>query len=110
MPRLVTRCHYIAKLLETASPVADSDIRLDDRYLAPGYGQINDPTVAAIEMAARFEALILDPVYTGKTMAGFLQRARDDAGGDRALLFIHTGGSPAVFGYGPTLSDALLHE
>ena len=112
--RLVTRCHDIAKLLEIASPVAISDIRLDDRFLAPGYGLLNDPTVEAIEMAARHEALILDPVYTGKTMAGFLQCARDDAGegggGKKALLFIHTGGSPAVFGYGPSLTDALMHE
>ena len=109
-PRLIARCREIAELLGIASPVVDSDIRLDDRYLAPGYGRLNEPTVEAIEMAARFEALILDPVYTGKTMAGFLTRARDDAGGDKALLFIHTGGSPAVFGYGPTLADAMLHD
>ena len=109
-PRITTRCREIADLLEVATVVGDDDIQLDDRYLAPGYGLLNDPTVEAIEMAARFEALILDPVYTGKTMAGFLQLARDDAGGNKAVLFVHTGGSPAVFGYGPTLAEALLHE
>ena len=109
-PRIAKRCLEIADLLGIASPVAVSDIRLDDRYLAPGYGQLNDPTIEAIEMAARCEGLILDPVYTGKTMAGFLRLARDDAGGDKAMLFIHTGGAPAVFGYGPSLTEALLHE
>ena len=109
-PRIAKRCLEIADLLGIASPVAVSDIRLDDRYLAPGYGQLNDPTIEAIEMAARCEGLILDPVYTGKTMAGFLRLARDDAGGDKAMLFTHTGGAPAVFGYGPSLTEALLHE
>ncbi len=109
--RVAARCREIADLLELEPVVGDGDIRLDDRYLAPGYGLLNDPTVEAIEMAARHEGLILDPVYTGKAMAGFLRRARDDAGGgDKALLFIHTGGSPAVFGYGPTLTDALSHD
>ena len=109
-PRLTKRCRDIADLLEIANPVSDDDIQLDDRFLAPGYGQLNDPMVEAIEMAARLAALILDPVYTGKTMAGFLQLARDDAGGNKAMLFVHTGGSPAVFGYGPALAEALLHE
>ncbi len=110
LPRITRRCHDIAGLLGIANMVEDGDIRLDDRYLAPGYGLLNDPALEAIEMAARLEALILDPVYTGKTMAGFLQRARDDAGGDKALMFVHTGGSPAVFGYGQTLTKAMLHE
>ena len=50
------------------------------------------------------EGLILDPVYTGKTMAGFLQRAREAEAG-RSLLFIHTGGTPALFAYGDHLTD-----
>ena len=109
-PRIAARLREIADLLGIEPVAGDDDIRLDDRYLAPGYGRLNEPTVEAIEMAARHEALILDPVYTGKTMAGFLHAARDDANRDKALLFIHTGGSPAVFGYGPTLTEALLHE
>ena len=108
--RIAARCREIADLLGLEAPVGDHDIRLDDRYLAPGYGRLNDPMVEAIETAARHEGLILDPVYTGKAMAGFLQRARDDVGGDKAFLFIHTGGSPAVFGYGPSLTRAMIHD
>ncbi len=86
--------------------VAEDDIHLTDKFLAPGYGQLNAAAVAAIELAARSEALILDPVYTGKTMAGFIERARE-AGPGRSLLFIHTGGTPTLFAYGPALTEAM---
>ncbi len=70
---------------------------------------MNDATLDAIETAAQTEALILDPVYTGKTMAGFIQRARQTEPG-RSLLFVHTGGLPAVFAYGTALAKALDGE
>ena len=64
----------------------------------PGYGQLNDAVREAIAMAARLEALFLDPVYTGKAMAGRIAhvRAARIAAGSR-VLFIHTGGLPALF-------------
>ena len=102
--RIVTRCQEIAALLAMDSPVADEDVVLDDRFLAPGYGQLNDPTRLAIAAAARGEGLILDPIYSGKTMAGFLDRARQAKPGT-ALLFLHTGGTPAVFAYRAQMSD-----
>jgi len=105
-PRLRARCAEIAVLLEIANPVDDADIVLDDSALAPGYGQLNDATLQAMETAARSEGLILDPVYSGKTMAGFLERAQV-GGTDRALLFLHTGGTPATFAYVTALTEAL---
>ncbi len=102
--RITSRCREIADLLGIDPVVADDDIHLTDDFLAPGYGRLNEPTVRAIEMAARCEGLILDPVYTGKAMAGFLHRA-GEAGTGRALLFIHTGGTPALFAYGADLAD-----
>jgi D-cysteine desulfhydrase/L-cysteate sulfo-lyase len=104
--RIKSRCHEIAGLLGLKPLVGDSDIELSDEFLAPGYGQLNDATVQAMELAARTEALVLDPVYSGKAMAGFLQRVRaPDARGD--LLFLHTGGTPAVFAYGTALTEAM---
>ena len=103
--RIVSRCREIAELLEVEPVVEEADIRLEDAFLAPGYGQLNPAAHEAISLAARCEALILDPVYTGKTMAGFLHRARTGGAG-RSLLFIHTGGTPAVFAYGEALSAA----
>ena len=65
----------------------------------------------AMALAARHEALLLDPVYTGKAMAGLIAHVRSGRirAGSRAL-FVHTGGLPAIFAYadrlGPWLSQA----
>ncbi len=107
--RIAARCREIAELLGVATVVEDRDIRLLDDVLAPGYGQLNQATLDAIETGAQTEALILDPIYTGKTMAGFIQRARQAEPG-RSLLFVHTGGLPAVFAYGTALTEALDGE
>ena len=107
-PRIANHCRELAKLLDIDSPVSDADIRIEDDVLAPGYGKMNDAVIEAIKLTAHQEGIILDPVYTGRTMAGFLIRARLAAAGQR-MLFVHTGGQPAVFGYEtdlkPLLSD-----
>jgi len=104
-PRLVDRCAAIADTLEIENPVPDDAVVISDSFLAPGYGQLNPATEEAILLAARTEALIVDPVYTGKAMAGFVDRARTAP--DRALLFIHTGGTPGIFAYANDLSRVL---
>ncbi len=69
---------------------------------------MNDATISAMIMAARLEALILDPVYTGKTMAGLVALARDGRFEPGArVLFVHTGGGPALFGYERIVSKHL---
>ena len=70
-------------------PVTADDVQVTDAFLAPGYGQINEATSAAILTGASREALMLDPVYTGKAMAGFLDWARN-ASADETLVFVHT--------------------
>ena len=104
--RIATRCREIADLLEIENPVIEEkDIQLSDATLAPGYGRLNPATLDAIGEAARHEGLLLDPVYSGKVMAGLLAHARE-AGEGRSLLFIHTGGTPALFAYEPELTEA----
>jgi len=103
--RIAARCGEIAELLETDPVVEDADIQLQDQFLGPGYGKFDETTLRAMELAAHHEAQLLDPVYTGKAMAAFLQRA-EAAGPDRSLLFIHTGGTPALFAYEPELTAA----
>ena len=75
---------------------------------APGYGRLNDAVREAMAMAARHEALLLDPVYTGKAMAGLVAhvRSRRIAAGSR-VLFLHTGGLPALFAYADKLGSWL---
>lgn len=104
--RIKTRLQQIADLLNVDPLVEDDDIFPTDTVLAPGYGQLNEPTLAAIKTAAQLEGLILDPVYTGKTMAAFLQRV-EAVEPSRSLLFIHTGGQPALFAYEKDLSATL---
>jgi len=106
-PRIQTRCTEIAALLGADNPVSDEDVVVNDRFLAPGYGRLNAPTARAIRMAARAEALILDPVYTGKCMAGALALA-GNMREDQNVVFLHTGGTPAIFAYAGMLEQALI--
>lgn len=83
---------------------ARADIHLWDDYFAPGYGIPNDAGMEAVSLLARLEGILLDPVYTGKAMAGLIdgisqKRFNDDG----PILFIHTGGAPALFAYHPHL-------
>ncbi|MBL1436450.1 MAG: D-cysteine desulfhydrase family protein [Rhodobacteraceae bacterium] len=107
-PRIIDRCQQIANLLKMENPVKPEDISLNDDMLPPGYGKMNEAVIEAITLTAQKEGILLDPVYTGKTMAGFFARARQSKPSQN-LLFIHTGGQPALFGYeddlGPLLSD-----
>jgi len=91
-------------LAETLEVQAKAPITLWDDYFAPRYGEPNDEGMAAVKLLARLEGLLLDPVYTGKAMAGLL----DGVGQNRfrregPLLFIHTGGAPALFAYHPSV-------
>ncbi len=102
-PRIEGRCREIAELLEVDCPVAPDDVVVIDDALAPGYGQLNPLARRALHLAARREGLILDPVYSAKAMAGLLLRA-EARGEGSTLLFLHTGGTPALFAYGDDLT------
>ena len=67
---------------------------------------MGDATLRAIVLAARTEGLMLDPVYTGKVMAGVIKSARA-ADSSSTFVFIHTGGSPALFAYQNYIEQAL---
>ncbi|MDR2056617.1 MAG: D-cysteine desulfhydrase [Desulfovibrio sp.] len=69
-------------------------------YVGQGYSLPTGSMVEAVTLLARTEAILLDPVYTGKAMAGLIDQVRKGlfpAGGN--LLFLHTGGSPALYAY-----------
>ena len=107
-PRVLARCTELSKLLGTSEYVKADDIILNDVPLAPGYGQLNPLTIEAIKLAASTEGLLLDPVYTGKVMAGMIDRVRGNVYAKNAnILFLHTGGQPALFAYEPELTAAL---
>ena len=74
-------------------------------YVGPGYSLPTEGMVEAVRMLARQEAVLLDPVYTGKAMAGLIDLIRQGYfRRDETVLFVHTGGSPALYAY----LDALM--
>ncbi len=85
--------------------VAPGEVIGFDGYLGGGYAVLGDPEREAVLLAARQEGLLLDPVYTGRAMAGLVDLVRRGTfGADETILFWHTGGTPALHAYG----DALL--
>ncbi len=110
-PRVLARCEEISALLDTENCVSAKDVVVDDVAYPPGYGQLNKNTIEAIKLAASQEGLILDPVYTGKVMAGLIHRIQAGAYPKTAnILFLHTGGQPALFAYEPKLTEALVAD
>jgi D-cysteine desulfhydrase len=91
-----------AKAAEVAAlagrPAPGGQVQIDHDRFGPGYGAATDDCRQALDLAAKTEGLLLDPVYTGKAMAGLLAARR--AGRierDTRTVFLHTGGMPALF-------------
>lgn len=71
-----------------------------DNYVGPGYSLPTDGMIEAVKLLATTEAILLDPVYSGKTMAGCIDLVRQGYfEGCKNILFLHTGGSPALYAY-----------
>ena len=67
-------------------------------FIGEGYGIPTPEALEAIATLARSEAILLDPCYTSKAMAGMIRHIRDGAvGSDETVVFLHTGGMPALF-------------
>ena len=76
------------------------DVQINDDYLGGGYAVLTAAEREAVRLVARTEGILLDPVYTGKAMAGLLGLIRTGGiGADERVLFWHTGGLPALFAY-----------
>jgi L-cysteate sulfo-lyase len=72
----------------------------DDHFIGAGYGLPTDSMLEAVQMLASGEGILMDPVYTGKGMAGMISMLRAKAfAPDEDVIFIHTGGSAALFSY-----------
>ena len=69
-------------------------------YVGPGYSLPTPQMAEAVRMLARLEGVLMDPVYTGKAMAGFIDLIRRGFfSKEESVLFVHTGGSPALYVY-----------
>lgn len=90
---------------EIGTPSVDAGkIHCNGDYFYPSYGVANAPTLEAIARLAKQDAILLDPVYTGKAMAGFLdQFGKGTFASKKNILFIHTGGQAGLFAYAEQL-------
>ncbi|MDH4260480.1 MAG: D-cysteine desulfhydrase family protein [Gammaproteobacteria bacterium] len=106
VPRVLRQALATAELAGDPGIVAEDDVVVFDDWLGPGYGQATPEMKEAVTLAARQEGLLLDPVYTGKSMAALIGLARRGYfGGNANVLYLHTGGTPALFGYSSMLED-----
>jgi 1-aminocyclopropane-1-carboxylate deaminase/D-cysteine desulfhydrase-like pyridoxal-dependent ACC family enzyme len=93
----------IDRLISAVAPLAqrpapDGRIQLDHSQVGEGYATGTDAAREAIELAARFEGLVLDPVYSARALAGLIADRRGGRlGPDRPVVFLHTGGLPSLF-------------
>jgi len=75
-----------------------ADVLANAEYCAAGYGVLTEPEREAIHLFAKHEGLLLDPVYTGRAAAGMIDLIRKGFfKRDETVLFLHTGGQPALF-------------
>lgn len=80
--------------------LAPGDIDNRDAYIGAGYAIPSAEGLAAMRLAARTDAILLDPVYTGKAMAGLIDATRKgELTREDTVIFVHTGGLPANFAY-----------
>lgn len=81
-------------------PIPREAVNCFDEYVGPGYSLPTPEMIRAVKLLARVEGILLDPVYTGKAMAGLLDLIQKGYfKKDENILFIHTGGSPALYAY-----------
>ncbi|KAF2624459.1 1-aminocyclopropane-1-carboxylate deaminase [Macroventuria anomochaeta] len=80
--------------------ITEDDFELEGRFNGGAYSHLNEKTKDAIKLLANTEGILTDPVYTGKAVAGLLGLAREGAFGEaKNVLFVHTGGTPALSAY-----------
>lgn len=95
-----------AEKLGCPNVVTRGDVVADTSYVGSGYGIPREDTLEAIRMFAQLEAILLDPVYSGKGAAGLIDYCRKGnfKKGER-VVFLHTGGSAALFGYDAAFAE-----
>jgi len=95
---VVTFARAAAALLEL--PFAEAAVEVIAGHAGPAYGVVDSATVDAVTLAGRLEAMVLDPVYSAEGLAGLMQLARAGSWrADQHVVFVHTGGAPALFAY-----------
>jgi D-cysteine desulfhydrase family pyridoxal phosphate-dependent enzyme len=89
------------------SKVPSNDIFVFDEYIGDGYTMPTSKGIEAIHLVAQTEGIFLDPIYTGKAMAGLTDLVKKGhIGLDQKVIFLHTGGSPSIFSFSSEISNS----
>ncbi len=89
-----------AERVGVTTPIADEEVTCFDSYVGDGYSIPTESMAEAVKMLAETESILLDPVYSGKAMAGLVDLVRKGHFPEGSnVLFLHTGGSPALYAY-----------
>ena len=102
--RVAQAAQQVAGSIGLECIVDPQQIQVEDRYVGPGFGQMDQRTKDAIHLLGRTEGIVVDPTYSGKAFAGlvdYINRGWVEA--DKDAVFVHTGGTPLVFVYGEQL-------
>jgi L-cysteate sulfo-lyase len=96
--------HKTAELLEIDADIKKEAVEVNGDYTGAGYGVLTEAIAEAIDLVAKHEGILLDPVYTGKGMAGLIDLVRKGHfSKNDNILFVHTGGAAGLFGYAHAL-------
>lgn len=96
-----------AALLDLDFAVAPAEVSADDGYIGEKYGIVTEAGRAAIRLVAETEGIFLDPVYSSKAMAALIDHVeKGRIGKGETVVFVHTGGTPALFAYAEDLITA----
>lgn len=99
-PRVLALAQGAAELLGMTRAIPADAVRALDAYVGPGYSLPTEEMREAVHLLASLEGVLLDPVYTGKAMAGLIdQIRRGEFRRGENVLFVHTGGLPGLFAY-----------
>ena len=95
-----------AELLGLRTNVEPEEVAVDESYIGEGYGLVTSASREAFQLVAQTEGVLLDPVYSSKAMSGLIDHIRKkNLSASDTVVFIHTGGTPALFAYADDLTS-----
>ena len=96
----------IQELLGLSITFEENDMQVLDQYVGEGYGVMTPQVAEAIHIAAQTDAIICDPNYTGTVMAALIDQVEEGTfDNDEKIIFLHTGGLPAIFTFADQLAN-----
>ena len=106
IPKLTELCNQTSDYYGLGLNYEEKDIIFNDNYIGEGYGIPSEEMIEAVKLLARKEGIILDPVYSGKAFAGMVDLIKKGYfDKSKAVVFIHTGGTPALFVYSESFRE-----